>query len=382
MSRLDARVDDRAPPAFRIVDMRRESLRGGPAGVLSRDLAEALRERLERREQSILFLNRRGFSRQVVCPECGFVAGCPHCSLALTLHRTDNTLRCHGCGHTEPAPASCPQCFSPKILGRGTGTQRLEDVLRALLPTARLMRLDADTMQRKNLFREVLGDFRRGKLDILLGTQMLAKGLDFPNVTLVGIVDADLSLHIPDFRAAERTFQLLVQVAGRAGRGDRAGEVFVQTFTPEAAPIQFAKRADYDDFAADELAQRREFGYPPERRLIRHLFRGRNQDKVRLYAETWTRRLAESIAADNAAAGAKANTATGSNNATAAEPLLEIRGPVPCALERLQDQFRWHACYFTRRVTAAVARIVQLRREFTFDPDIADILDVDAIDAA
>ncbi|MDR2513398.1 MAG: primosomal protein N' [Puniceicoccales bacterium] len=357
LSRLLTRVDDRALPALRIVDMKREVLNTGGGAVLSRQLVEALRARLDRREQSILFLNRRGFSRSMICTKCGFVAGCPHCSLALTYHLAGHRLHCHACGHKEPVPASCPACHSPGIKGRGPGTQKLEDILRELFPVARIMRLDADTMGRKNLFREVLADFRRGRLDILLGTQMLAKGLDFPNVTLVGVVDADLSLHVPDFRAAERTFQLLVQVAGRAGRGDRAGEVFVQTFTPDAAPIQFARRADFDGFFETELEQRKEHAYPPTRHLIRHLFRGRNEDKVKFYAENWVRFFEAK-----------------------APGLVEIRGPAACPLERLQDHYRWHAWYFTERVTQVVAQLQILRSQFTFDSDVADIVDVDAID--
>ena len=359
MSCLPARVDDRAMPPVRILDMRRELLHmRGPQRVLARPLVDALRARLERREQSILFLNRRGFARMMLCPDCGHVAGCVHCSLALTHHRSNQTLRCHACGHTAPVPSSCPVCHSPKFNGRGAGTQKLEDALLSVLPQARVVRLDADTMGRKNLFREVLSDFRKGKTDILLGTQMLAKGLDFPNVTLVGIVDADLSLHVPDFRAAERTFQLLVQVSGRAGRGDRVGEVFVQTFTPGAAPIQFAKKGDFEGFLEDELARRREHGYPPSRHLIRHLFRGRNGDKVAFGANGWMQFL-------------EANLPPG---------LVEMRGPAPCAVERLQDQYRWNAWYFTDRVMSAVAHLCELRARFTFPPDVSDVFDVDAVD--
>ncbi|MDR2429327.1 MAG: primosomal protein N' [Puniceicoccales bacterium] len=358
-SSLPARVDDRGMPPMRILDMRRELLHmRGPQRVLARPLVDALRLRLERREQSILFLNRRGFARMMICPDCGHVAGCAHCSLALTHHRSNQTLRCHACGHTAPVPSSCPVCHSPKFNGRGAGTQKLEAALLCVLPQARVVRLDADTMGRKNLFREVLSDFRKGKTDILLGTQMLAKGLDFPNVTLVGIVDADLSLHVPDFRAAERTFQLLVQVSGRAGRGDRAGEVFVQTFTPGAAPVQFAKRADFEGFLGDELERRREHGYPPARHLIRHLFRGRNGDKVAFGANGWVQFL-------------EANMPPG---------LVEIRGPAACAVERLQDNYRWNVWYFTERVMNAVSLLCELRTRFTFPPDVSDVLDVDAVD--
>ncbi|MDR0535532.1 MAG: primosomal protein N' [Puniceicoccales bacterium] len=357
-SRLATRVDDRSLPAFRIVDMRRELLHMRGQTLLSPPLVDALRKRLEHGEQGILFLNRRGYSRQYICPACGHVAGCPHCSLALTHHRATNLLRCHACGHSQPTPSVCPECHSPAIRGRGAGTQKLEDALRSALPKARAVRLDADTMVRKNLFREVLADFRRGKIDFLLGTQMLAKGLDFPNVTLVGIVDADLSLHAPDFRAAERTFQLLVQVSGRAGRGEREGEVFVQTLTPGADPIQFAKRTDFDGFLDAELALRQAHGYPPERHLVRHLFRGRNPDKVAFYANDWAQFAEHHLP----------------------QGLVEMRGPAPCPLEKLQDNYRWSIWYFTSRVTAAVAHLQHLRSHFALPDEVTDLLDVDAMD--
>jgi primosomal protein N' (replication factor Y) len=348
-------------PAFRIVDMRRELLHMRGQMVLSPPLVDALHKRLERGEQSILFLNRRGYARQYICPKCGHVATCPHCSLALTFHRAANSLRCHCCGHAEPAPASCPKCRSDEIRGRGTGTQKLEDALKMVLPAARVMRLDADTMQRKNLFREVLADFRRGKLDVLLGTQMLAKGLDFPNVTLAGIVDADISLHVQDFRAAERTFQLLTQVAGRAGRGHREGEVFVQTFTPDAGPILYAKECDFDGFLDEELALRREHGYPPVRHLIRHVFRGRNNDKLEFYAEAWAKVLEQTLAEKPPA-------------------FIETRGPAPCILEKLQDNYRWNLWYFTSHTSAAVALLQKLRAKHPLPDDVTDLLDVDALD--
>jgi primosomal protein N' (replication factor Y) len=201
----------------------------------------------------------------------------------MTYHRTDETLRCHLCGEQRDGPVRCRKCGAPDIRWRGLGTQRVEEAVRRALPRARIERMDTDTMGRKNRFREILGEFRRGKIDVLVGTQMIGKGLDFPNVTLVGLVDADLSMHIPDFRANERTFQLLVQVAGRAGRGDRAGEVVVQSFNPQAEAIQFARHADFTGFAEAELEVRRRFGYPPQRHLIRHLLRGRNPDKLKFF---------------------------------------------------------------------------------------------------
>ncbi|HCR37324.1 MAG TPA: primosomal protein N', partial [Opitutae bacterium] len=289
LNKLTKRVDDRTLPTFHVVDMKHEMGKGHVP--LSRALVEKLRDRFEKKEQSILFLNRRGFSASLLCPSCGFVACCNRCSTTLTYHRSDEILRCHLCDYEECAPKRCPKCREQAIQWRGSGTQRVEDAVKAILPKARVMRMDADTLAKRHRFREILADFRKGTIDILVGTQMIAKGLDFPNVTLVGMVDADLSLHMPDFRAGERTFQLLVQVAGRAGRGDLAGEVVVQSFTPSSAPLQFARQADFEGFLHAELEQRREFHYPPHRHLIRHIFRGRNPEKVAFVAEQWVRML-------------------------------------------------------------------------------------------
>jgi len=228
--------------------------------------------------------------------------------------------------------------------------------VRRVLPRARLARLDADTMGKKNTFRQILGDFRRGRIDVLVGTQMIGKGLDFPNVTLVGLVDADLSMHIPDFRANERTFQLLVQVAGRAGRGDRAGEVVVQTFTPQAGPIQFSRHADYAGFAATELEQRRSFRYPPYRHLVHHLLRGPNPDKLKFFSEQWAKRVQEAF-------GTR----------------LEVRGPSPSPIEKIKDQYRWQLWYFTNAVTKVIGELAALREDFAWPDDITQSLDVDPV---
>ena len=219
------------------------------------------------------------------------------------------------------------------------------------------MRVDTDTMGKRRMLRKVLGDFRLGRIDILIGTQMIAKGLDFPNVTLVGLVDADLSLHVEDFRAAERTFQLLVQVAGRAGRGDRSGEVIVQTATPHADPIQYAKKTDFDGFLDAEIRQREEFGYPPFRHLIRHVFRGRNPDKVLFYAEKWAEALEE-----------------------AAGSLLQIRGPVEAPIAKIRHEYRFHLWYFCDRVQPVAPLLRDLRERFPLDREVADLIDVDPFD--
>ncbi len=256
---LPERVDDQKMPLVRVVDMRQSVRDGKGPPIFSPQLKEAITQRLERKEQTILFLNRRGYSTSLQCPKCGYVAECPNCSITLTYHRPEQKLSCHICGHNERVPTVCPneKCKNPAIRFAGTGTQNVEDILGKLFPHARIKRMDADVMKRKDDYRRVLGEFRHGKIDILIGTQMIAKGLHFPNVTLVGIIYADMALHQPDFRAGERTFQLLTQVAGRAGRGDIEGEVFVQAFTPFHPAIQYARRHDFLGFYEQELEFRR-----------------------------------------------------------------------------------------------------------------------------
>lgn len=354
LDRLTRRVDDRKLPDIQIVDMRIEVMRTRGLVTLSRLLVDHMHQRLARREQTILFINRRGYSSSMQCRKCGHVEECPHCSVSMTYHRADETLKCHLCGHQRGAPAVCPSCASPEIRWRGLGTQRVEEAVRRVLPRARLERMDTDTMSKKHRFRQILGDFRAGKIDILIGTQMIGKGLDFPNVTLVGLIDADISMHVPDFRANERTFQLLVQVAGRAGRGDRAGEVVVQTFTPQADAIQFAKRADFDGFAEAELTMRKNFAYPPYRHLIHHLFRGPNPEKITFFAEQWVK---------------KVEAALGS--------AVEIRGPSPAPIEKVKDEYRFQIWYFTSRTAKVVAELVKLQQSIEWPKDVTQVLDVD-----
>lgn len=356
LERLPRRIDDRRLPLLQIVDMRREYTKARHPAVLSRALADKLADRFERREQTILFINRRGYSATLLCQECGFVMQCPQCSVTLTYHRTDETARCHLCGHRQPAPLVCPQCRSPRIRWRGSGTQKVEEAVGRLLSSARVVRIDTDVLQRKNTFREILADFRTGKIDVLVGTQMIAKGLDFPNVTLVGLVDADISLHVPDFRANERTFQLLVQVAGRAGRGDRAGEVIVQTFTPQAAAIQFAKQSDFDGFIETELKLREDFGYPPFRHLVHHLFRGPNPEKLQFVAEHFAKQVEATLGGD-----------------------VQVRGPAPSPIERIEGEYRYQVWYFTAKVVGAVAALARLRAEFPWPEGVVQTLDVDPV---
>ncbi len=356
---LTQRIDSRKLPHIDIVDLRIEAAKQRSLPALSGKLVAAMFERFEKREQTILFINRRGYSSSMQCKQCGHVEECPHCSIALTYHRTDETLRCHLCGEQRAAPVRCPQCRAPDIRWRGLGTQRVEEAVRRVLPRARVERMDTDTMSKKNRFREVLAEFRAGKIDVLVGTQMIGKGLDFPNVTLVGLVDADISMHVPDFRANERTFQLLVQVAGRAGRGDRAGEVIVQTFTPQADAIQFSRHADFAGFASGELKVRKDFQYPPYRHLIHHLFRGPNPEKLKFFAEQWARLVEKNL-------GAR----------------VELRGPSPSPIEKIKDEYRWQLWYFTHSVTRVVPELTRLRGEFTWPDDVTQVLDVDPANLA
>lgn len=354
VDRILNRVDDRQLPKIHLVDMRREDLQGKGASPISRTLADKLIDRFEKREQSILFLNRRGFSTSILCPDCGYVASCEHCSTPMTFHRTDGKIHCHLCGEQREAPLKCPECRSVNIRKRGLGTQKIEDVVQKILPRARIVRMDADSMSKKNLYRKILNDFRIGKIDLLVGTQMIAKGLDFPNVTLVGLVDADRSLHVEDFRAAERTFQLIVQVSGRSGRGDRAGEVVIQTHTPHAPPIQFARQSDFEGFLLEELEQRREFNYPPFRHLIRHLFRGRNPEKITFFVEQWLKRLEDELGEQ-----------------------IEIRGPAPAPIEKIRDEYRFQIWYFAPSAQKIIGPLRKLREGFKMDKDVYDFLDVD-----
>jgi primosomal protein N' (replication factor Y) len=329
--RLDQRVDDKSMPVVRIVDLRRTS--GNDGGILSRPLRQAIESRLAKGEQAILFLNRRGFSTSLACEACGHVCQCPDCSISLTYHRAAGRIVCHICGHSARAPKACPECNDPKIRHSGTGTQKVEDALNAIFPKARIARMDADSMVRKDSYRETLGAFKEGRIDILIGTQMIAKGLHFPNVTLVGIINADLGLHIPDFRAGERTFQLLTQVAGRAGRGEMEGEVVVQTFTPFSPSIQFARHHDFQGFMEQEMEFRRSFAYPPFGRMALITLRGTMLERVAFSAETLSRKLK---------AAAPAGIAVGEGVPAPLEKAktfhryhVSLRGPSSMALSRL-----------------------------------------------
>lgn len=259
---LPNRMNKRALPAVEIIDMR-EELREGNRSMFSRKLFELLKERIERKEQSVLFLNKRGHSSFVMCRDCGYVMNCPNCDISLTYHKVKEQMKCHYCGFESYVPSQCPECSSDYIRYFGTGTQKVEDELGKILPEAKVIRMDVDTTGQKGAHERLLKEFHEGKADILLGTQMIAKGLDFPNITLVGVLSADTMLHLPDFRSSEKTFQLLTQVSGRAGRHELPGEVIIQTYTPEHYSVELAGTQDYDRFYHREMMMRKSHHYPP-----------------------------------------------------------------------------------------------------------------------
>ncbi len=315
--RLPTRVGSAGMPPVEVVDMRREFEEVGREQVLSRRLLRALEERVERGEQSLVLLNRRGFSTFALCRACGEQVGCRRCSIALTLHLRDKRLRCHYCDGSRRVPETCPACGSPHMHFGGTGTERLEATLRASFPGARIERMDRDTVSGRGAVERLLTRVERGEIDILLGTQMIAKGHDFPNVTLVGVLAADALLGMPDFRAGERTFQLLAQVAGRSGRGERGGEVIVQAYYADHHAIRSACAHDFEGFAGKELAYRRVLNYPPYSALALVLVRDRVFDRARAGAAGVAAVLRDLKA-----------------------PGLQVLGPAPAPLERLRGEYR------------------------------------------
>lgn len=292
---LAKRVADRPMPDVYIIDMRMESSGSGHAQIFSTALLDAVKERLDRGEQTILFLNRRGYSNSLQCTNCGHVAECEECNISYTYHSADTCLRCHVCGGWKHVPSICPGCGEPIMKYAGYGTQRVEIALHKCFPQARVLRMDADVTTRKSSHDELLTKFKTRQADILLGTQMIAKGLDFPNVTLVGVLNADISLHMPDIRASERTWQLLAQVSGRAGRAELPGEVYIQTYTPDHPAVRAAGGHEtFESLSERELLERRDGCYPPFTHLICITFRGRSEEKVALSAVSYAKGLKQS----------------------------------------------------------------------------------------
>ncbi|KLU64642.1 primosomal protein N' [Desulfosporosinus acididurans] len=320
---MSRRIGHSQLPPVEIVDMRKELMQGNRS-IFSKVLQQKLRERLELGEQAMLFLNRRGYSTFVVCRECGYVVSCPNCDVTLTYHSQGQSMRCHYCDHQEQPPLTCPKCGSRYIRFFGQGTQRVEEELQVLLPETSILRLDFDTTRNREAHTMILESFRRQKASILVGTQMMAKGLDFPNVTLVGVIAADQTLNMPDFRAKERTFQLLTQVAGRAGRSEKAGEVIIQTYTPGDSAIEKASHHDYEGFFWEEIRYRKGRKYPPFTHIIRVLLLHDKEERVILGANSLGTCLNERMR----------DPKFGNTD-------LDILGPAQAVLARLKNQWRW-----------------------------------------
>lgn len=357
LARLDERADGQRLPLIRILDMRTEGKNKESQSIISERLRLSIDSRLEKGEQVILLLNRRGFARSLQCPDCGHVMQCAHCALPLTYHKEENRLICHLCGYKEITPRVCPSCRSANILLQGYGTEKVESILRQVFPSARVQRIDADVARRKNAVRDILNRFRAHQIDILLGTQMIAKGLDFPNVTLVGVLNADVGLYIPDPRAGERTFQLMTQVAGRAGRGDIDGEVIIQTFTPHSPSLQYARHHDCDGFAEQELEMRRMFDLPPYSHIALLTVRSTHERMAEFAMQTIARKIRE---------------ADTSNRITATEP-------APAPIPKAHGQFRFQ---ITLKSSSAriIARLVGgVLSELTLGDDVSAVLDIDAM---
>ncbi len=364
MLTLPVRATGAALPGVQVVDLRevrREQRddapahggRGAGGTVLSPPLVAAIRDRLDRAEQIILLLNRRGYSNFIQCRECGEVSSCPRCSVSLTYHRITSRLLCHHCRHEEPAPTRCPRCGDRDLSFRGMGTEQVERVVAETFPEARLARMDVDTTSGKWSHQEILGRVERGEVDILMGTQMIAKGLDFPRVTLVGVVNADVGIHLPDFRASERTFQLLSQVAGRAGRGPLGGRVIIQTSLPAHYAIQAAVSHDYPGFAGRELSERIDPPYPPHVRMVNVVT---SSPDPQLAADT----------AERGVAWIRSWLAR-----QAAEDGAEVVGPAPSPIERLHGRWRWH--FFVRSPSHRVIDRVTAPFYSGFRPGAGDI---------
>ncbi len=357
---MPRRVLDRPMPAVGTIDLRSEIHCKTSRGAIHRNLHQAIGEAIRSGGQVILLLNRRGFSTHIQCPSCGEVVKCPECEIALTHHRTEEIALCHYCDYQIKAPQECPSCKFAGISYRGLGTQRLEAEIRARFPAAKCLRMDSDTMQSRGAHERALALFKQGDVQILLGTQMIAKGLDFPNVTLVGVINADTALHLPDFRSAERTFHLVTQVAGRTGRGDKGGRVLVQTFNPDHPAIQAAVRHDYKAFAEGELPIRKMFSYPPYSSMARFVVRGPQEKSTEQFAQTLGQSLVVALDAENAQA--------------------RVLGPAAAPFAKLRGKYRFQIQIQAPDADRLRAGIRRATADLKTPDDIQWIVDVDPVD--
>lgn len=342
-------------PQTKVVDMRAECAEQKKIVMFSRELEREIANCLHQGRQAILFLNRRGFNTFISCLSCGEPVKCPHCEVPLTFHKRENRLSCHYCDYSIAPPDACEACSSRNLRFSGTGTERVEQILTGLVPQARLLRMDSDTMTRRDSHASALASFARGEFDILLGTQMVTKGFDFPNVTLVGVLSADSAINLPDFRAAERTFQLVTQVVGRAGRGENPGVAVIQAFQPEHYAIQYALAQDFNGFAGRELAIRKPLGYPPFGKLARVVARG----------------------PDEAAVQARLKELAGELKKAAVRPLM-VMGPNACPLPKLQDEYRFHLL-IKGRTPQEIAQMLAAITDLSPRGGVRIVVDVDPV---
>lgn len=358
---MKKRYNDYPMAKVRVVDMREEHFRANH-GVFSRSLKTAIEKNLRDKKQTIILMNRRGFSTYTQCLACGEVIQCPKCAIPLIFHSQTQTLKCHYCEHEEPLVTQCPKCGSDALQNCGTGVQKVELIAQKLFPNCNIVRLDSDSLARKNEHIRILEDFRNGKIDILIGTQMLAKGLDNPNVTLVGVINADNGFNLPDFRSCERGFQLLTQVAGRAGRGDNPGEVYFQTYNPDFFGLETAKQQDYESFYNTEIEAREDFDYPPFSQIIRVILSSKNQFRAEKSAQEIAMRLNDIV-----------------DKRQLTEPVA-VLGPNPCVIERLQEYYRFQILIKNKLGEKGRRFILSFLAQIKLPDDIKLTVDVDPID--
>ncbi|MBU0683624.1 MAG: primosomal protein N' [Candidatus Omnitrophica bacterium] len=353
LAELTQRVKEKALPKVKLVDMRMEFETRVGKKVVSRILEEALKKDIAKKQQALIFLNRRGFATFVLCQKCGYVVKCSKCDSPMVFHQAKKELICHYCNKRSEPLKICPACASESLMYKGTGTEKVETELKKLLPTAIIARMDSDTMSKRGAHARVLGDFKAHKIDIIVGTQMIAKGLDFPKVTQVGVISADANLNLPDFRSGERTFNLITQVAGRAGRGDLGGEVIVQTYTPEHYAVKFAAKHDYIGFYEREIDARRQLFFPPFIGLVKITLRSRNEEKVIGTSE----RLAEVLRRKM--------------------PEYDMLGPAPSPMVKLRGYYRWNILLKIKNRVEAVKTLKHSIKGFRKGSEVFMAVDID-----
>ena len=358
---MKKRFNDAKVPPVTVINMQ-EHGRAAYRNIISKPLQTAITETITQNQQVILLINRRGFSTYTQCQACGHVIECPNCAIPMIWHAKDKALKCHYCNHVEAFPDTCPECYSDALKNSGTGTQKIEMLIKELYPEYNVERVDSDVMVRKGEHIRLLERFQRGEIDILVGTQMIAKGLDNPNVTLVGVISADASFNLPDFRASERGFQLLTQVAGRAGRGEFSGSVFFQTYNPDFYALASAKSQNYSEFYETEIVAREEFDYPPFSQIIRLILSAENNFRAEKSAQEIALRLCTMI------------------EKYGISERLEVLGPTPCVIERINGMYRFQILIKNKLEERGHSFVSSFLNKITMPKDIKLSIDVDPLD--